>query len=144
MWIASAASRMPDSKRFRKYSELEASATRCTLNSTPSAQTAKSVSRSSRQRAVTEAWCGTPPRSVSLVAAVASCEKDVALVMVSRTHLKLLGEIGSQHNATLRSSPREAGLLRGGHAAEAEDAHEEDAVDGGEAGGNVLPDHGEA
>ena len=40
--------------------------------------------------------------------------------------------------------PRAAGLLRYGHAAEAEDAHEEDAVDGGEAGGNVLPDHGEA
>eukprot|EP00964_Phaeocystis_antarctica_P099635 scaffold65448_cov64-Phaeocystis_antarctica.AAC.5 len=75
-WVASAASRMPDSKRFRKYFELEASATRCALNSTPSAQTAKSVSRSSRQRPVSEGWCGTPPLSVSLVAAVADGEDD--------------------------------------------------------------------
>eukprot|EP00964_Phaeocystis_antarctica_P068085 scaffold41232_cov66-Phaeocystis_antarctica.AAC.6 len=66
---------MPDSKRFRKYFELEARATRWALNSTPSALTAKSVSRSSRQRATSEAWCGTPPRSVSLGAAV-GCEED--------------------------------------------------------------------
>eukprot|EP00964_Phaeocystis_antarctica_P141408 scaffold106446_cov63-Phaeocystis_antarctica.AAC.1 len=32
---------MPDSKRVRKYTELQASAARCALNSTPSAQTAK-------------------------------------------------------------------------------------------------------
>jgi hypothetical protein len=40
---------MPDSKRFRKYFEHDASATRWALNSTASALTAKSVSRSSRQ-----------------------------------------------------------------------------------------------
>ena len=46
MWVASAASRMPDSNRLRKYFELEARATRWALilNSTPSALRAKSVS----------------------------------------------------------------------------------------------------
>jgi hypothetical protein len=47
VWVASAASRMPDSKRFRKYFEHDASATRWALNSTASALTAKSVSQSS-------------------------------------------------------------------------------------------------
>eukprot|EP00964_Phaeocystis_antarctica_P061298 scaffold36620_cov67-Phaeocystis_antarctica.AAC.4 len=80
-WVASDASRMPDSKRFRKYFELEASATRWAMKSTPSAQRAKSVSRSSRQRPASEGWCGTPPLSVSLVAAaLAGCEEDEALV----------------------------------------------------------------
>eukprot|EP00964_Phaeocystis_antarctica_P089995 scaffold57506_cov62-Phaeocystis_antarctica.AAC.8 len=50
----------------------------------------------------------------------------------------------TERHAARRARPRAAGLLRCGHAAEAEDAHKEDAVDGGEAGGNVLPDHGEA
>eukprot|EP00964_Phaeocystis_antarctica_P000081 scaffold40_cov66-Phaeocystis_antarctica.AAC.5 len=76
-WVASAASRMPDSKRFRKYPEHDASATRCALNSTPSALRAKSVSRSSRQRAMSEVWCGTPPLRVILgAAAVAGCEEE--------------------------------------------------------------------
>eukprot|EP00964_Phaeocystis_antarctica_P048551 scaffold28110_cov71-Phaeocystis_antarctica.AAC.5 len=81
VWVASAASRMPDSKRFRKYPEQDARATRCALNSTPSAQMAKSVSRSSCQRATSEAWCGMPPRSVSLGAAPAAvdCENDEAV-----------------------------------------------------------------
>ena len=70
------ASRMPDSKSFRKYPEHDASATRWALNSTPSALTAKLVSRSSRQRATSEAWCGTPPLSVSLGAAPAGWEED--------------------------------------------------------------------
>eukprot|EP00964_Phaeocystis_antarctica_P030578 scaffold17279_cov65-Phaeocystis_antarctica.AAC.3 len=79
-WVAPAASRMPDSKRFRKYPEHDASASRWALNSTPSAQTAKSVSRSSRQRATSEEWCGTPPLSVSLgAAAVVGSEVDEAL-----------------------------------------------------------------
>eukprot|EP00964_Phaeocystis_antarctica_P103351 scaffold68640_cov34-Phaeocystis_antarctica.AAC.2 len=73
-WVASAASRMPDSKRFRKYPEHDASAIRCALNSTPSAQTAKSVSRSSRQRVTSE--CRSPPRSVSLVPAAAGREEE--------------------------------------------------------------------
>ena len=67
---------MPDSKSFRKYPEHDASATRWALNSTPSALTAKSVSRSSRQRATSEAWCGTPPLSVSLGAAPAGWEEE--------------------------------------------------------------------
>eukprot|EP00964_Phaeocystis_antarctica_P100580 scaffold66177_cov68-Phaeocystis_antarctica.AAC.2 len=85
-WVASAASRMPDSKRFKKYPEHDASATRWALNSTPSAQTAKSVSRSPRQRATREEWCGTPPLSVSLGAAVAAGggEEDEALAAAVR------------------------------------------------------------
>ena len=75
-WAASTASRIPDSKSFRKYFELEASATRWALNSTPSAQTAKSVSRSSRQRAMSDEWCGTPPLSVTLHGAVAAGYDD--------------------------------------------------------------------
>ena len=67
-------------KRVRKYFELEARATRWALNSTPSALTAKSVSRSSRQRPASAGWCGTPPCSVSLVVAeAADCEEDEAL-----------------------------------------------------------------
>ena len=72
---------MPDSKRLRKYFELDASTDpvrlgiRCPL----AAQTAKSVSFSSRQRAVSEEWCGTPPRSVSSDVAVAGCEEDEEL-----------------------------------------------------------------
>merc|ERR1712194_939266 len=83
-WVASAASRMPDSKRLRKYFELEARATRWALNSTPSAQMAKSVSRSSRQRPTSEGWCGTPPLSVSLGAALADGEEDEALAAAVR------------------------------------------------------------
>ena len=49
------------------------------MNSTPSALTAMSVSRSSRQRPASAGWCGTPPCSVSLVVAVAGCEEDEAL-----------------------------------------------------------------
>ena len=69
---------MPDSNRLRKYFKLEARATRWALNSTPSALTAKSVSRLSRQRPASAGWCGTPPCSVSLVAP-ADCEEDEAL-----------------------------------------------------------------
>ena len=79
-WVASDASRMPDSKRFRKYPEPDASTTRCALNSTPSAQTEKSVSRSSCQRATSEEWCRTPSLSVSLGAAPAGGEEDEASV----------------------------------------------------------------
>eukprot|EP00964_Phaeocystis_antarctica_P112029 scaffold76252_cov57-Phaeocystis_antarctica.AAC.5 len=60
---------MPESKRLRKYPELEASAARCALNSTPSAQRAMSVSFSWRQRAASEEWCASPPRSVIVGAA---------------------------------------------------------------------------
>ena len=42
---------------------------------TPLALTAKSVSRSSRQRATSEAWCGTPPRSVSIGAVAVRIER---------------------------------------------------------------------
>eukprot|EP00964_Phaeocystis_antarctica_P130969 scaffold94850_cov64-Phaeocystis_antarctica.AAC.6 len=92
VWVASAASRMPDSKRFRKYFELEASATRWVLNSTPSAQTAKSVSRSSRQRPASEGWCGMPPRSMSLGAAASkSCEEDEALAATAAVRAHFLG-----------------------------------------------------
>ena len=61
------------------YFELEARATRWALNSTPSALTAKPVSRSSRQRPASAGWCGTPPCSVSLVAAAAADCEDEAL-----------------------------------------------------------------
>ena len=67
---------MPDSKRFRKYPEHDASTTQWALNSTPSALKAKSVSRSSRQRATSEAWCGTPPHSVNLGAAPGAWEEE--------------------------------------------------------------------
>ena len=94
-WVASAASRMPDSKRFRKYFEHDASATRWALNSTPSAQTAKSVSRSSRQRPASNGWCGTPPCSVSLGTAVAAgCEEDEeALELAAAVRARFLGAI---------------------------------------------------
>eukprot|EP00964_Phaeocystis_antarctica_P048957 scaffold28351_cov52-Phaeocystis_antarctica.AAC.3 len=82
-WVASAASRMPDSKRFRKYFELEASATRCALNSTPSAETAKSVSLLSRQRPASEGWYGTPPLNVSVGTAVTGGEDDVVTVLTT-------------------------------------------------------------
>jgi len=58
------------------YFELEARATRWALKSTPSALTAKSVSRSSRQRPASEGWCGTPPCSVSFGAAVSAGDKE--------------------------------------------------------------------
>jgi hypothetical protein len=58
---------MPESKRLRKYPELEASTMRCTLHSTPSAQTTNmSVKRASRQSEASSEWCGSPPLSVSL------------------------------------------------------------------------------
>ena len=44
-------------------------------------QTAKSVSRSSRQRATSDGWCGTPPRSVSLGVAVVGCEDEGLVCM---------------------------------------------------------------
>eukprot|EP00964_Phaeocystis_antarctica_P010689 scaffold5888_cov62-Phaeocystis_antarctica.AAC.2 len=91
-WVESVASRMPDSKRFRKYFELEASATRWALNSTPSAQRAKSVSRSSRQRPASEGWCGTPPHRVSLgAAAVVGGEEDEALAAAAAVRARFLG-----------------------------------------------------
>eukprot|EP00964_Phaeocystis_antarctica_P114939 scaffold78890_cov71-Phaeocystis_antarctica.AAC.1 len=68
----SAASRMPESKRLRKYPELEASTMRCALHSTPSAQTTMSVKRESRQSEASTEWCGSPPLSVSLGAARAA------------------------------------------------------------------------
>ena len=44
----------------------------------------RSVSRSSRQRPASEGWCGTPPYSVSLVAAaLAGCEEDEALELAA-------------------------------------------------------------
>eukprot|EP00964_Phaeocystis_antarctica_P071892 scaffold43920_cov69-Phaeocystis_antarctica.AAC.2 len=75
-WVALAASRMPESKRLRKYPELEASAARCALNSTPSAQRAMSVSFSLRQRAASEEWCASPPLSVILGSAAAAAEDE--------------------------------------------------------------------
>ena len=73
---------MPDSKRFRKYTELEASTTRWALNSTPSAQMAKSVSRSSRQRPAIVGWCGTPPLSVNLdTTTVTDYERGRAIII---------------------------------------------------------------
>merc|ERR1712194_733505 len=92
-WVASAASRMPDSKRLRKYFELEARATRWALNSTPSAQMAKSVSRSSRQRPASEGWCGTPPLSVSLGAAPGVCEEDEAPELAAAVRARFVGGI---------------------------------------------------
>jgi hypothetical protein len=62
--VWSAASRMPESKRLRKYPELEASTMRCALHSTPSAQTTMSVKRASRQSEASSEWCGSPPLSV--------------------------------------------------------------------------------
>eukprot|EP00964_Phaeocystis_antarctica_P116340 scaffold80276_cov62-Phaeocystis_antarctica.AAC.5 len=83
---------MPDSKRFRKYPEHDASATRWALNSTPSALTAKSVSRSSRQRATSEAWCGTPPLSVSLgAAAVVGCEVEDEAAAAAAVRARFFG-----------------------------------------------------
>ena len=49
---------------------LEASTMRCALHSTPSAQTAMSVRRESRQSEASFGWCGSPPLSVSLGGAV--------------------------------------------------------------------------
>ena len=40
--------------------------------------------RLSRQRPASAGWCGTPPCSVSLVAAVAGCEEDEALARPAR------------------------------------------------------------
>ena len=63
---------MPESKRLRKYPELEASTMRCALYSTPSAQTTMSVKRASRQSEASSEWCGSPPRNVSLGVAAAA------------------------------------------------------------------------
>eukprot|EP00964_Phaeocystis_antarctica_P095199 scaffold61737_cov70-Phaeocystis_antarctica.AAC.2 len=70
--VSPAASRMPESNRLRKYPELEASTMLCALHSTPSAQTAMSVRRESRQSEASVAWCGSPPLSVSLGVAAAA------------------------------------------------------------------------
>ena len=80
-------------RRFRKYFELEASATRWALNSTPSAQMAKSVSRSSRQRPASEGWCGTPPLSVSLGAPAAGGDEDEALELAAAVRARFVGGI---------------------------------------------------
>ena len=102
-WVASAASRMPDSKMFRKYPEHDASATRWALNSTPSAQTAKSVSRSSRQRPASEGWCGTPPLSVSLgAAAAAGCEEDEAVAVAAAVRARFLGAMVAKFGVATR------------------------------------------
>eukprot|EP00964_Phaeocystis_antarctica_P058338 scaffold34602_cov72-Phaeocystis_antarctica.AAC.4 len=77
-WVGLAASRMPESKRLRKYPEEAASAARCALNSTPSAQTAMSVSFSLRQREASEEWCASPPNSVILGAAVVAEDEGLA------------------------------------------------------------------
>eukprot|EP00964_Phaeocystis_antarctica_P030342 scaffold17126_cov61-Phaeocystis_antarctica.AAC.3 len=45
---------------------------RCALHSTPSAQTAMSVRRESRQSEASVEWCGSPPLSVSLGVAAAA------------------------------------------------------------------------
>ena len=90
---------MPDSNRLRKYSELEARATRWALNSTPSALTAKSVSRSSRQRPASEGWCGTPPCSVSLVVAPADCDEDEALAAAAAAVRARFGAIAEHWSA---------------------------------------------
>ena len=63
---------MPESKRLRKYPELEASTIRWALHSTPSAQTTMSVKRASRQSEASFEWCGSPPLSLSLGAAAAA------------------------------------------------------------------------
>eukprot|EP00964_Phaeocystis_antarctica_P067650 scaffold40941_cov50-Phaeocystis_antarctica.AAC.1 len=108
-WVAFAASRMPDSKRLRKYFELEASATRWALNSTPSAQTAKSVSRSSRQSPASEGWCGTPPCSVSLGAvAAAGCEGAEAVAAAAAVRARFLGAMLAKFGVATRFRGDEA------------------------------------
>ena len=84
---------MPDSKNLRKCLELDASATRCALNSTPSAQRAKSVSFSSRQRLPSEGWCGTPPRGAASLGAAAAtgCEEDVDEGLALAVRVRFLG-----------------------------------------------------
>ena len=52
------------------------------MNSTPSAQTAMSVSFSLRQRATSEEWCASPPLSVILGAAAEA--EDEGLDMAPR------------------------------------------------------------
>ena len=50
-------------------------------------------SRLSRQRPASAGWCGTPPRSMSLVAAVAGCEEDEALARPAAVRARFFGAI---------------------------------------------------
>ena len=50
------------------------------MNSTPSAQTAMSVSFSLRQSATSEEWCASPPLSVILGAAAVEEDEGLAAV----------------------------------------------------------------
>ena len=59
-------------------------------------KTAKSVSRSSRQRPASEGWCGTPPCSVSLVVSVADCEEDEALALAAAAVRARFGAIAGK------------------------------------------------
>ena len=87
--VWSAASRMPESKRLRKYPELEASTMRCALHSTPSALTTMSVKRASRQSEASSEWCGSPPLSVSLgVDATALAAAAARVVAMPRCRCK--------------------------------------------------------
>jgi len=59
------------------------------------------VSRSSRQRPASEGWCGTPPCSVSLVAAAsAGDEEDEALALAAsvRARFGAIAERGKVNN----------------------------------------------
>jgi hypothetical protein len=76
---------MPESKRLRKYPELEASTMRCTLHSTPSAQTTNmSVKRASRQSEASSELCGSPPLSVCVSLGVDAA----ALAAAARARLR--------------------------------------------------------
>eukprot|EP00964_Phaeocystis_antarctica_P109450 scaffold73918_cov72-Phaeocystis_antarctica.AAC.2 len=93
-YVWSAASRMPESNRLRKYPELEASTMRCALHSTPSAQTVMSVKRESRQSEASVGWCGSPPLSVSL---------DAAAALAVRARLRgAMARVGRLHDAASR------------------------------------------
>ena len=100
--VWSAASRMPESKRLRKYPELEASTMRCALHSTPSAQTTMSVKRASRQSEASSEWCGSPPLSVSLGV-------DAAALAAAGARARLRGAMfawGAEINSQLLAFPK--------------------------------------
>ena len=100
--VWSAASRMVDSKRRRKYPELEASTMRCALHSTPSAQTTMSVKRASRQSEASSEWCGSPPLSVSLGV-------DAAALAAAGARARLRGAMfawGAEINSQLLAFPK--------------------------------------
>ena len=72
---------------------------RCALHSTPSAQTAMSVSFSLRQSATSEEWCASPPLSVILGAA-AEAEAEAEELAAVRPRLRgAMGARGGAHSS---------------------------------------------